>query len=124
MPSKAEHVAKAQRNAAFAHSIQLQDQASIDWALIALFYAAVHYIEAYLAILPPQPGGQHVRSHTTRDNWVGRDSNLKRIYSEYRDLKHYGYNARYEMDVFTPSDVTDVATQAINTIQTHLGRLL
>lgn len=70
----------------------LTDQTRIDWALVILFYAALHYVEAYLATV-----GQHQRSHTTRDNVVARDPNLKKIFSEYQDLKFYGNNARYEV---------------------------
>ena len=104
MPSKEEHIAKAEGNARFASSLPLNDSASIDWALVATFYAAMHYVEAYLATK-----GQHVRSHTTRDGYVGRDVNLKKIYNQYQDLKYYGYNARYEMTSFHSTDVASAS---------------
>ena len=62
MPSKLEHVTKADGNAAFALSLTLDNQTRIDWALVALFYAAMNYVEAYLAT-----SNQDLRSHTTRD---------------------------------------------------------
>jgi len=83
-----------------------------------LFYAAMHYVEAYLATV-----GQHLRSHTTRDNFVGRDARLRRIYSEYQDLKYYGYNARYEMQTFNAADVAD-ATADLTTVKSHIIKLL
>jgi hypothetical protein len=119
LPSKQEHVAKAEGNARFASSLSLDDPARIDWALIATFYAAMHYVEAYLATQ-----GLHVRSHTTRDGYVGRDAHLKKIYSQYQDLKYYGYNARYEMNPFQSSDVTHYATPDLETIRGHIVPLL
>ena len=96
----------------------LENQPKIDWALVILFYSAMHYVEAYLATL-----GQHLRSHTTRDNFVGRDARLRKIFSEYQDLKYYGYNARYEMQKFTAADVTDAAT-SLATVEAYIRTIL
>lgn len=119
MPTKAEHVKKAEGNARFALSLSLDDQPKIDWALIALFYAALHYVEAYLSTI-----GQHVRKHGTRDSYVARDTNLRKIFKEYSDLKFYGYNARYEMTTFRAADVTGTANRHFQTIRSHLQPLL
>jgi hypothetical protein len=119
LPTKEEHTAKAEGNAAFALSLPLENQAKTDWALIALFYAAMHYVEAYLSTI-----GQHLRGHTTRDNAVGRDSNPRKIYHEYQDLKYYGYNARYEVCGFKPTDVTDIAAGEFAAIKTQIMPLL
>ena len=119
MPTKEEHLAKAKGNAAFALSLPLENQTRIDWALIVLFYAALHYVEAYLSTI-----GQHLRSHTTRDNAVGRDSNLRKVYSEYQDLKYYGYNARYEVCGFKPADVTNTAATGFAAIKARIKPLL
>jgi len=120
VPSKEEHIAKANGDAAFALSLSLDSQPQIDWALVALFYAALHYVEAYLAVI----FGMHTRSHTRRDSIVGRDSNLRRIFHEYQDLKFFGYNARYEMGVFRPKDVTDQAVPKFEKIKSHLKKFL
>lgn len=118
MPSRQEHVNKADGNAEFALSLPLSTQTQIDWALISLFYAALHYVEAYLA-----PTCHH-KSHQTRDSYIGRDSDLRRIYSEYQELKYYGFNARYEMCGFKLSDVRDNAASAFETIKAHIKPLL
>ncbi len=96
----------------------LDSQAKIEWALVIFFYAAVHYVEAYLADV-----GQHLRSHTTRDAFVGRDTYLRRIFSEYQDLKYYGYSARYEMSVFAASDVA-IAAAHFTAVKTHITSAL
>ena len=119
MPTKDEHLAKAEGNAAFALSLPLGNQTKIDWALVVLFYAALHYVEAYLSTI-----GQHLRSHTTRDNAVGRDPNLRKVYSEYQDLKYYGYNARYEVCGFKPADVTNIAAADFAVIKSRIRPLL
>lgn len=119
MPSKQDHVRKADENAAFALSLTLDNQTRIDWALIILFYSALHYVEAYLATL-----GQHLKSHRSRDSVVGRDPNLKKIFPEYQDLTFYGYNARYEMYGFTSDDVTKRAAKEFAAVKTHLKPLL
>ena len=96
----------------------LENQAKIDWALVILFYAALHYVEAYLATV-----GQHLRNHAARDSFVGRDARLRAIFSEYQDLKYYGYNARYEMQGFTASNVTDAA-KSFAKVKTHIKAIL
>lgn len=119
MPSKDQHVTKADGSAALASSFVLDNQSRIDWALVMLFYAAMHYVEAYLA-----KSNVHLRSHTTRDNAISRDAALRKIFKEYSDLKYFGYNARYEVSGFKATDVTNVALKHYTTIKNHLSPLL
>jgi len=119
LPSKDEHVSKAEGNEEFASSITPDSQPRIDWKLVVLFYAAVHYVEAYLA----RHLNQHVRSHTTRDKYLGREANLRKIFTSYGHLKFYGYNARYEVDGFTVKDVND-AIGYLNDVRSHIKPLL
>ncbi len=119
MPAKDVHLLKAEGNEAFALSLPLDSQPRIDWALVALFCSAMHYVEAYFAIR-----NTHVRSHTARDNAIGRDPNLKEIFAEYQDLKFYGYNARYGPPQFTAEDVTAGALPQFNLVKTHISTLL
>ncbi|HEX7360918.1 MAG TPA: hypothetical protein VF283_10540 [Bryobacteraceae bacterium] len=118
MPSKAEHIAKAEGNEAFASEMPLTRQPNIDWALVAIFYAAVHYVEAYFSL-----SGTHLRSHTTRDRYVGRDPKLKPVFREYSNLKYYAYNARYEATNFKPLEVTEIALPALDKIKAQLKPL-
>ena len=119
MPSRDEHLEKAQGNETFAASITHDTQTRIDWTLIVLFYAAVHYVEAYFAATL----GIHAKSHITRDSYVAKDSNLKKIFSSYQHLKYFGYNARYEVFGFTVRDVQE-ATGYLADIKTNLLPLL
>ena len=119
MPSKHEHITKAEGNASFAKSLSLDNQTRIDRALVVLFYAAMHYVEAYLATTR-----QHLRSHAVRDRVLGTEPELKKVFKEYQDLKFCGYNARYEMYAFTPDDVTYQALKDFETIKGHLQKFL
>ncbi len=103
MPTRDEHVTKAEGNQTFAESIDTTNQTRIDWKLVVLFYTAVHYVEAYLA----KALNQHLRSHTTRDSYISRETNLRKIRDPYAHLKFFGYNARYEVSGFTTQDVQD-----------------
>jgi hypothetical protein len=106
LPSKDIHVQKANDNESFAGSLSDTPQASLNWKLVILFYAAVHLVEAYLA----KNLAIHLRSHTTRDGYISREANLRQIRNQYWHLKFYGYNARYEPDQFTKQDVTKAMT--------------
>lgn len=119
MPAQRDHIAKAEGNESFARSLPLDSAPRIDWALIALFYGGMHYVEAYLART-----NVHLRSHTARDYVVGRDAVLKRIFREYQDLKFYGYNARYEAYQFTHLDVTREAIPQFLAIKNYIRPLL
>jgi hypothetical protein len=119
MPKKNEHVEKADGNEKLALSLTLDSQSRIDWELIMLFYAAMHYVEAYLALQ-----GVHLRSHVARDQAISRDSVLRKIFKEYSDLKYFGYNARYEFFGFKATDVTNQAAKHFSKIKGHLSPLL
>ncbi len=119
MPTKDQHIQKASDNEAFAGKLDTASQVSVNWKLIILFYVAVHYVEAYLA----KSLGMHVRSHTTRDSYIAREANLRKIGTSYMHLKYYGYNARYEPDEFTAADVND-ALGYLATVKAAISPLL
>jgi hypothetical protein len=119
VPSKQQHIAKAEGNLSFATSLSLRNPFNIDWALVSLFYAAMHYVEAYLAAV----SNIHSSSHRSRDTTMGREPNLREVYKEYQELKFFGYNARYEMQVFEPQDF-DRALPRFEEIRARLMKFL
>jgi hypothetical protein len=119
VPTRDEHVEKAEGNEAFAASLPSDSQTASDWTLVILFYAAVHYVEAYL----DKHWSIHARSHTTRDKYFGKEANLRKIFSSYSQLKYYGYNARYEVSGFTVADTRD-ATKDLAEIKKQIVPLL
>lgn len=119
MPTIDQHIQKAADNEAFAGKLDTASQSSVNWKLIILFYVAVHYVEAYLA----KTLNIHLRSHTTRDSYIAKEANLRKVGKEYMHLKFYGYNARYERDQFTAKDVTD-ALAYLATVKGTISPLL
>ena len=90
MPSTQSHLDQARRNVEFLSTI---DRTRFpDWAIVVLFYVALHYIDAALASqMPPV----HPDRHQSRDNAVASSTQLLSIYDEYRKLKTDSFNARY-----------------------------
>lgn len=84
MPGKAEHLARAEANARFS-GIHASNGPFLDWAVTALFYSALHYVDAYLATLGPT--GVHPRTHGIRTALVAKDTVLSSVRVEYEHLK-------------------------------------
>lgn len=100
MPSRSDHISKAEHNERFAQKVDQTLPSYRDWAVTAYFYSALHYVEAYLATrIPPI----HSPGHHARDDQVGRDPALKRIFHQYSELKNDSTNARYQ--TYTPSPI-------------------
>jgi hypothetical protein len=103
LSTKQEHVERAEHNEFL---IKTLNNPFWDWAVTATFYAALHYIEAYLSTRP-----YHSSNHEKRDNKIQTDSNLKPLWSVYRELKNESKDARYQPEVvFGQADVLRVAT--------------
>jgi hypothetical protein len=72
-------------------SVQPTDITCVRWAVTALFYAAVHSLNAYVRHRY-QVG---VRSHRARDKWFAAYPELARFEVEYNDLRVNSEFARY-----------------------------
>ena len=83
-----------------------------------LFYAAVHYIEAFLA-------GKNLRSlsHKDRDDEVQRNGSLAPIYSDYRRLKDKSREARYSVPNYDKLQLPPVQVRYAR-LKNHIEKLL
>jgi hypothetical protein len=72
----------------------------MDWAVTGIFYAALHYIEVFLATQ-----SVHSPAHCSRETLFRRFPQLNPIYSEYRTLKDDSEGARYRLEAFTAHEV-------------------
>jgi hypothetical protein len=78
-----------------------------DWAVTATFYAAVHYVEAYLAAT--RKPAVHSKDHAMRDDEIKRDAVLSTVFDEYMSLKQDSTDARYRPHIeIRQEDVTRV----------------
>lgn len=89
MPAQEEHLAVAKRNEEFAQLLAEKTR-YIDWAVTILYYSALHYVDAVLAVSQIHPA-----NHSDRHTAIGRNDSLKRVYAEYRTLEAASRNARY-----------------------------
>lgn len=86
-----EHRAKAKNNRQFAKELLAGYPALADWAVTAIFYAALHHVDARLA----QAAGRHPKSHTERKLLVRQHAGA--IYEKFRLLYERSREARYDM---------------------------
>ena len=115
MPDSREHLEKARHNEAFVGQFNVEESPYLDWVVTGYFYAAVHYVEAYLA-----RSNRHSTDHRARDSAVRRDAVLATVYNEYSDLKNDSINARYHMYRFAPDEVRNISAARFGTIKTRL----
>lgn len=117
MPSKLDHISKAQHNEQFAGKVEQTLSSYRDWALTAYFYSALHYVEAYLATKTPPV---HSPDHRARDDEFVRDPVLSQIFAEYSDLKNDSTNARYQVYSVSPIDITKYAIPNHTRIKSYI----
>jgi hypothetical protein len=77
VPSRSEHLAKAESNQRLA--IAFQNGPHVDWSVTVLFYAALHLVEAALAPV-------HSANHADRNQNIQHDPHLNAIYPYSREL--------------------------------------
>jgi hypothetical protein len=107
VPTKDEHKAKAIHNEKF---VQHLGNPYWDWAVTGTFYAAVHYVMAYLA-----SKNIHPVLHKVRNSQIHRDPLLNPIYVDYRELQNNSEDARYmERVPVTAFSQADVQKLAVN----------
>lgn len=80
-----------------------------------LFYAALHYIDGYLAGKTFKP-----LNHKQRDDEIERNGSLAGIYREYRRLKDMSREARYNIASYADRDL-QIAGDRSRRIKAHLG---
>ena len=108
MPTKEEHLIQAERNEKLAAT--LAHTQYTEWTVTVLFYAAVHYIEAFLAVRQI-----HCDQHSERNEYVRKIPQLRTIGREYLRLRTISRQARYYAQPITGEDVR-VAQENLNAI--------
>ncbi len=114
MPNLADHILQARHNEEF---YQVTDKnAFSDWAMTAIFYAALHYIDALLASLGTVDPG----SHSVRDDQVHKRAELRPIANSYFRLKNRSRNARYCCMSFRPEELQRCFDVELASIRRHI----
>lgn len=111
MPDVRTHLQQAQHNETFFAGIDLRSYS--DWAVTVLFYAALHYIDAYLA----QAGHLDPGVHDVRDSLIRRYVPTRQVARQYFRLKNFSRTARYYGGRFFPADVTGLYRGEFETVK-------
>ena len=101
MPTRNQHAQKAEHDEAFSRHVRdtLNAADFCDWEAIAVYYAALHLVDAKLA-----NHGVHPPDHAARRKAVAQHLNL--ILREYLALEQLARQARYEAGTqITEADV-------------------
>lgn len=91
MPREDEHRLRSRRNEEFAASLDISDPINENWAVVALFYSALHYVEAYFVRF----GGGCVE-HKQRNERFKADVGIRYAYENYKYLQTLSHTARYQ----------------------------
>jgi len=119
MPNQLDHINKARHNEAFAASIK--ETQFLDWLVNGVFYSAMHYTEAYLAI-----NNNHPNSHPVRNEFIQEDPNLGWNFyrNMYRPLRDDSYEARYNMRIFTLDEINRHIIPLLESVKQHLSQYI
>lgn len=118
MPSKNQHIKMAGLNEQFGEEVLSLEKRFNSWAVVAFFYSALHWVDAYLATL-----GYHPPRHVERNDRLRRESILRKIRSDYRHLKTDSVDARYNIRSFRDSEI-QLVRGYLETIKAHIqGKL-
>lgn len=124
MPTQDEHLGKAQHNQRFYENLGIDTTDFLDWLVTGLFYCALHYIDAYLAVKPIHP-----HNHKERNDCLNRIQELRGIREHYRALRDDCRDARYGfhpvgMREFSVPEVQQLRDYDLATIRTYVLQLL
>ena len=90
MSDKEGHLQKAAHNLSYAKTFNLNQTKYLDWAAVAIFYTAMHYVDAFLAT----EGYREFENHGERNKKV--EELLDPISHFYLPLYEAARNARYK----------------------------
>lgn len=103
MASAREHVKQAKKNETFLGHVRNLNEFA-DWGITVVFYIAVHYGRALLAIL-----GTQITSHQHFQTEFFRRTTDKVAYTHFRSLQTAAESSRYDVIPFTWADVDTLA---------------
>ena len=123
MPDSAAHRQRANENYQITtHRLAINDT-DVDraWIVTAYFYAALHWVEAYLATQAPP---LHPRNHTQRKQLIAADPALSQIHPLYRELEDRSRDARYELRAFMVFEVETLRDRCLAPLRQYVAALL
>lgn len=114
MDAKA-HLQQAEDNEQLAEF--LKDTAYPDWTCTALFYACLHFVEAYFESRTPRVSAHN---HGDRGSFIQLDDNIRIIYKDYHALQDDSQAARYHGWKPSRDQIEQRTIPAVRAIKKHL----
>ena len=102
MPTLNQHLSQAESNERFAEAITSLPTRFPNWEIIAMFYSALHYADAFLATQGIHPGSHDSRIASVKLNMS--------TWEDYQHLYRLSLNARYNMASPTPAVADAIKT--------------
>ncbi len=118
MSQPTEHIAQAEKNERL-YEILLGTEFN-DWAVTALFYSALHYVDAYIA----SSTGVSSSNHNERNYLVDSVVSLTEIRQAYSDLYRLSRNVRYEIFHVSTDAAMRIKSRRFDPIRSHIRALL
>ena len=112
MATPAEYLAQAEQNERLADTLAGLSERFTGWEVTALFYAALHYVNAFLA-----EQGREPEFHQQRSHLVGELTNAQ---DDYRMLYEESLNSRYRLALFTPRQVAELRAGPFQRVKTEM----
>jgi hypothetical protein len=113
-----EHLDQFEHNLEVARRLAGTDD-NWDWALTALFYAALHLCQAYMS-----RQGLQADSHRKRERQMLASSELQPVLNHYKALRNDSEEARYDCRQFSRSEFESIRDGTFSTVSGHLRSLL
>jgi len=118
MPREDQHLDKAKKNERFAESLNRSDVIAGEWAVVAVFYAALHYVQAYFSKFSVE-----ARCHHDRFDQIKRDQKIKTVITSYKYLYALSRTARYQCGSL-PTDAYEKSKSYLADVKKHIEPVL
>ena len=122
MPTFEEHRQKCEIAKSTQLALQAVDSSEYaDWIVIAAFYQALHWVDAFFAL-----DDYHPRRHGERKGAVEKHRDLEKIGDSYTRLYDASIDARYESYTYKndPDEVEVLLEEDLASIVTHIDQLI
>ena len=116
MRASSDHLSAAIRTEEFVMALSALPVRYPEWEVTALFYSALHYVNAYL-----RTQGHSPRNHVQRNEIV---YSLTNVGVEYEALFRESIRARYNFVRFTPQEVDEIRTGPFRRVKEEMLSLL
>jgi hypothetical protein len=119
VPIKHTHLQIARDNEQLASTLNMDIPFARGWASTMLFYAALHYVEAFFSV-----SNIHSADHRTRDSNLCRHNETMGIYDEFCELKSISTSARYFGRYPNKTEFSVEVTPALEKVKTEMGKYI